>query len=430
MSPRQNAAAAYGPPSSHKKFAMKLKPTSTITRIAFVALALAALTQPLAAADLSDRYLLVNLHPSEVDDETFARIAELAVQRTAHGPQLGVGGIISYLRHPPQQSLDALQRLLALSQEHGLPVIVQLDGEQWWQDRPDLWNWWDPSRPGYDPANAANVEWFGWGQQHALKIAWRNWGRQLRVLPPPNLMSQRYRAACHEAMRPLLAEIVRWRSALPPEEAHLLVGVKVGWESAIGMGSHYYPGGNDLLDKDPTLDPVQRAQADELPGRGFQPIGYAAVTTAGLASGGELREDHLAEVVRRHLDDLAAAVRAAGLPREQIFTHAGGWKEGELLYAAAVNEHSCPGWSFYSHARDPQGDRTAMAALATSDAPYWGAVEWLPVGAGTAEAWESAIRTTLAADRCRYLCAYNWRKIADNQPALAAIRAALTANQR
>lgn len=400
---------------------------SSLFRATLTFLAILSSSHPLAAADLSDRYLLVNLHPSEINESTFARIAELAAARSAHGPRLGVGGIISYLRHAPHKSLADLQRLLALSQTYSLPVIVQLDGEQWWQARPDLWNWWDPNRPGYDPANAANVEWSGWGPEHALKIAWRNWGRQLRVLPPPNLMSPRYRAACHEAMQPLLAEIVRWHSALPPDQAHLFVGVKVGWESAIGMGSHYYPGGNDMLDQDPALDPVERANAEELPGRGFQPIGYAAVSTAGLARAGDLREQHLAEVIHRHLDDLAATVRTAGLPREQVFTHAGGWKEGELLYAAAVNPHSCPGWSFYQHARDPRGDRTAMAALATSDAPYWGAVEWLPVGAGTAQAWAAAVRTTLGADRCRYLCAYNWRKIANNKPALAGIRATLAA---
>ena len=60
---------------------------------------------------------------------------------------------------------------------------------------------------GYEPARlshrriASNVEWTNWSSDSAIKIAWRNWGRQLRVLPPPNLMSPRYREACHEEMR-------------------------------------------------------------------------------------------------------------------------------------------------------------------------------------------------------------------------------------
>jgi len=376
-----------------------------------------------------DQYVLVNLHPSEVNEATFAKVAALADQRDPQAPRLGVGAIFSYFRQPPARTRRALDKFLALAARHDLAVIVQLDGEQWWQARPDLWNWWDPAQPGYDPANAANVEWSGWGPEHALKLAWRNWGKQLRVLPPPNLMSERYRAAWRAEMPPLVEQVVRWRDGLPAERQWLLVGVKVGWESAIGMGSHYYPDGNRLLEADPALDPLKKVDAADLPGRGFQPIGYAAVTTAGLAAAGPLEEEHLAEVVRRHLDDLSQAARDAGLPRQQVFTHSGGWNEGELLYRSAVNEHACPGWSFYRHAKDPSGDATDMAALAASDAPYWGAVEWLPVGAGTADKWREAMEATLAVPRCRYLCIYNWRHVDGNAAALDAIGGILGAER-
>jgi hypothetical protein len=226
-------------------------------------------------------------------------------------------------------------------------------------------------------------------------------------------------------MDPLVKEIVRWRNELPADKRSLLVGVKLGWESAIGMGSHYYPNGNALLEKDSANDPDWDAKPEILPGRGYQPIGYAAVSTAGLAKSGELTEEHLAEIVHRHLDDLCIVAQKAGLQREQIFTHSGGWKEGELLYRAAVNGHSCPGWSFYRYARDPKKDKTAMAALATSDAPYWAAVEWLPIGARTDDEWHSAIRNTLAIDRCRYVCIYNWRQLKSNAVAIEGIRSAL-----
>jgi hypothetical protein len=226
-------------------------------------------------------------------------------------------------------------------------------------------------------------------------------------------------------MQPLIEEVMRWRGQLPPGKRWLLVGVKVGWESAIGMGSYYYPDGNLLLEKGPANDPHEKAKPEILPGRGFQPIGYAAVTAAGLASTGELKEAHLAEVVRQHLADLSATARAAGLPREQIFTHCGGWAEGELLYRAALNEDSCPGWSFYRHGRDPRNDTTAMEAVAASNAPYWAAVEWLPIGAKTSDDWRDAINNTLTTDRCRYLCIYNWREIKDNEIALDGIRRAL-----
>ena len=145
---------------------------------------------------------------------------------------------------------------------------------------------------------------------------------------------------CHAAA---VGRILRWQNKLPKDKRWLLVGVKVGWESAIGMGSHYYPNGNALLDKNPDDDPHWKSKPSVLPSCGFQPIGFAAVTTAGLAKDGDLKEEHLAEVVRRHLDDLSATVERAGFPREQIFTHCGGRLEDEQLYRSALNEHSCPG---------------------------------------------------------------------------------------
>ena len=96
-----------------------------------------------------------------------------------------------------------------------------------------------------------------------------------------------------------------------------------------------------------------------------------------------------------------------------------------MLYRSALNDDSCPGWSFYRYGRYPRGDKTAMQAVAASDALYWGAVAWLPIGAKTADDWRDAISNTLTTDRCRYLCIYNWRQIEDNAIALDGIRVAL-----
>jgi hypothetical protein len=34
------------------------------------------------------------------------------------------------------------------------------DGENWWDQAPELWNWWDTSKPGYNASNINNVEWW------------------------------------------------------------------------------------------------------------------------------------------------------------------------------------------------------------------------------------------------------------------------------
>jgi hypothetical protein len=117
-----------------------------------------------------------------------------------------------------------------------------------------------------------------------------------------------------------------------------------------------------------------------------------------------------------------------GVPRDRLFTHGAGWKEGELLYRATVNAFSCPGWSFYRHAADPRKDVGVQEALKVSDAPWWAATEWLLPGLREIEPWRQALERTLADRKCRYLCIYNWEGIRDSEPVLEAIRRTIAAS--
>jgi hypothetical protein len=376
-------------------------------------------------AEAHEQYVVINIAPEEDLQSSFQQIQRIMKGRTSERVGLGVGAIFSYLKLSREQCQEELERFLSLAERYEIPIVVQLDGEQWWGARPDLWNWWDPGRPGYDPRNRENVEWSGWGPEYAIKVAWRNWGSQMRVLPPPNFMSPRYRNACHDEMRILIPLILEWWGRLPDNKKHLLLGIKLGWESAIGVNSFYYPDGNSLLEQSEDGDPRLELKGDQVPDRGVVAIGYAAVTTAHLAERGELQAAHLAEIVRRHLKDLCALAAELGVPRERMFTHVGGWKDEELLYDAALNEYSCPGWSFYRHASDPTKDMGVHRVVQKSDAPYWAAAEWLLMGNQTAESWGNAIGRTLSDPKCRYMCIYNWNGIKDDREAINAVRGLL-----
>lgn len=370
--------------------------------------------------DFPSQYVIVN--GIDATEEAFNEVATVFGKTTDREIAVGVGFIISYFRMSSEEATQQLKRYLSLSEQYDLPVVVQLDGEQWWSNRPDLWNWWDKDKPGYNPANRRNVEWTGWTPDSAVKIGWRNWGRQLRVLPMPNLMSPDYREACHREMKQLVPIVLNWWQDLPENKKYLLVGIKLGWESAIGVNNWYYPNGNSYLDKPESEDPTYGLVNDSIPSRGVESIGYAAVSTLGLATSGELKEQDLTRVIRLHLEDLCQLSSELGVPKDRLFTHAGGWSQGETLYSAAVNKFSCPGWSFYTHAPNPVNDRTAMQALAQSDAPHWGAVEWLYMGENTQEKWSSAIQNTLSVNNLKYMCIYNWRGIKDNEHAISAIK--------
>ncbi len=367
------------------------------------------------------KYIIVNaVEPTAQSFEEVIQI--LGPNNDEQHIRIGVGFIVSYFRTSRTETVQRLKNYLILSQKYNLPVVIQLDGEQWWQARPDLWNWWDKNQPGYSPENRKNVEWTSWDADSAVKIGWRNWGGQVRVLPMPNLMSPVYRKACHAELQQLVPIIVDWWKALPDDKKDLLVAVKVGWESAIGVNNWYYPNGNSLLDQSAEKDPQYGLTTNLLPDRGVRAIGYAAVSTLGLAHSGQLKEAYLTEVVRRHLEDLSKFLANNGLPRDKIFTHCGGWSSGESLYTAAINKYSCPGWSFYKYATDPKLDITAMHALGKSNAPYWGAVEWLLEGQKTKQDWISAISHTLADQHMRYMDIYNWRNVKNKPACIEAIR--------
>ena len=69
------------------------------------------------------------------------------------------------------RALESLDALLALALANDVAVSVSLDATQWWQARPDLWNWWNASAPGYDAANTANVEWTGPSPANATRTS-------------------------------------------------------------------------------------------------------------------------------------------------------------------------------------------------------------------------------------------------------------------
>ena len=358
--------------------------------------------------------------PTE-DDDAIKKVAS-TFKALDEDIGVGVGMILSYLETEPNETVRKLKRFLSTAEQCNLPVVIEMDGINWWQARPDLWNWWDETKPGYDPNNRQNVEWTDWTAESAVKIGWRNWGRQFRVGPMPNLMSPAYLEACHTEVKRLVPIIVDWWQALPADKKHLLVAVQMGIECSIGANNWHYPDGNALLQKPEEDDPTYGLNHEVLPGRGVQAMGYATVSTLGLASQGELKEAHVTAAVSRYLSGLCRIASDAGVPRDRLFAHAGGWKEGESVYFAALNSYACPGWSFYTHAKDPMADLTAMEAVAKSDAPYWGALEWLLFNVEKQSEWEDALQRFLVIPRLRYVQVRHWGSIENDPVAIRAIQ--------
>lgn len=395
--------------------------------------------QPARHADHArpTQYILLNRAPGQgmyqgqpdtLGQTRFTEVLSALPNRPDARIQTGLSYVFSCFRTPPETTVAALRTFLQAAEATHTPVLVQIDTEHWWDARPDLWNWWDPQRPGFDPANRENVEWTDWSPDSALKIAWRNWGRQIRVLPPPNLASPRYLAACHAEIRRLVPIILDWHAQLPAEKKHLLVGIKLGHETSIGVNAYHYPRGNELLAQPASADPSRVLNTDDVLARGVAQIGFAALKTAGIRSQGTPTESELRDVARQYLQSLCQVAAEAGVPRHLLFAHGAGWKSGELSYDIPVNAYACPGWSFYAQAADPRHDVGVQRNLAQSDAPYWAATEWLLQGPFETPAWRKAIENTLADPRCRYMCIFNWESISQQPAVLQAITETVVAS--
>jgi hypothetical protein len=346
--------------------------------------------------------------------------------------RIGASFIFNLLEDDAQALERSLTAMMEASRQADIPVMLNLDGQNWWRNRPDLWNWWNPDLPGFDPDNRINVEWTDWGPEHAIKISWRNWGRQIRVQPAQNIFAPRVQKEHREKLAACAKVIARWYRELPAGKRYLLGGVKVGWEASINVNAYYYADGNRIFEANPTdtaNDPDARDAAKGFT-FGSANLGYAAATSFGLKKTGELTVADHEVMVHRYLAELAALVRSNGIPPHLIFTHQGGtyapWDK-HMSFKPAMNPDSIPGWSFYSH--DPQDCGSLASDLEAAGRRQWAAVEWWR-GASNAEQWRQRMERTLTFKQCRHLTVYNWEPFRDTPEALAAVRELITAASR
>lgn len=329
------------------------------------------------------------------------------------GKKLAVGnGVLFYIfSHPMDHFEIMLKKHFKMAEKYDIPILVQLDPVTFMMDVPNLWNWWDPKAPGYNPDNKNNVEWYGWGNQYAVKIGWLNWGTQTRLDPMPNWFSPAYQEAVKERMGLFLKWTAEWYKSLPKNKKYLLGGVKITGELGFGINNWYYENGNDYYGKPASSDPSKGIDMRVMPSRGVCQMGYAALTYSGIKTKGEILPEDIYELEWQFTHFVSDAAQGYGIPRSMLFTHAGG-VGGDL--AAAVQPNTCPSWSFYwDEAVDPQGTTSGqdkMKYLETSKAPYWGAAEW-NIGDQSKEVWEKALKNCYSIKGCRFLSLYNYDTI-------------------
>lgn len=362
---------------------------------------------------------------SQLDETFLTEITKALGSPQDENLRLGVSIVISILNDKPDEQVAKLKKILHLSEKTNIPIYINIDGQNWVDGRPDLWNWWDSEAPGYNPENRNNVEWYDWSADAAVKICWRDWGRQLRVRPPLNIFAPKVVEAHREGFDRLLPILKDWVDALPEEKKHLFIGLHIGWEAGFNYNAYHYKGGNKLYEKYPNteeFDP-KRTTIDVLdPISNMEVLGYSAATTLGIKREGKLTLEDFESMTRRYLEMWCKHVASYGFTQEQIFTHLGGNYEPferHYRYWPAINDYSTPGWSFYSV--NPHTAGSLDSDMAKAGRNRWAATEWLWLD-DKAENIYNNIQTTFSFRDCHMVVYYNWEGLSQNSEAQQAIR--------
>eukprot|EP00948_MAST-09A_sp_MAST-9A-sp1_P004282 g4282.t1 len=325
-----------------------------------------------------------------------------------------------------------VQQALSCSSLLDIPVNIALDGENWWAHS-NLMNWWDSSADGYNPANKQNVEWTGFPSNSSaepLRISWRNWGRQIRVSPMMNLHSPALLNLTKNRLRIVGQMINDWAEKLTPKKKHLFGGIKVGWESGIGMNAFYYPNGNKIATKwphDSSHDPTYGLHCStSIICDNITQIGFAAASSAGwVPTGGAhssvLSRFDIGNLTRLYVSNLTSVIHSIGIAPDKVFTHIGPQKPYNVtmpLTAASV-PFSNPGFSFYDTI--PQKLDALKNALAQTERDVWAASEF-GIHASSKDGWIELFNSTLSFRDCRFLDFYNWNSFKESVEGIEAVR--------
>jgi hypothetical protein len=316
-----------------------------------------------------------------------------------------------------------MRRILEIAESEDLPVFLPLNGFQWWDELPELYNWWDPDGThtpeaffkrqktkdfkerfikGYNPDNKWNVEWQDY--QTPMQLNSRNWGGGgFFLAPPPNLLQNTrakntYRDVLEARLRILLEVLDDKLNVWEQEKKlYLFAGLTIGTEVSLNasvspdeFNPYGYRGIQDLLC--PNINPTCGTE---------QKWSFPILDQA--------RQD----VLKGYLSDLSEIAVSYGIPKQRIYTHV--WAETEpgspnyATYApAAFNLYSRPGLSLYGFSQDPYALPQWRDALKNNGYPAWGGVEFSIDKVFSL--WQKGLNNTFNSNPtpAKIIAIYNW----------------------
>lgn len=326
-------------------------------------------------SDAEPRYLLFWGSPEQVPD----LVRKIGTKGDGRTRLLGFGQPCPTFQ--VEKQVPALvHACFEAARKHNVAVMLMFDLHIAWQNRPDLWNWFDPSKPGYDPANKANVEWFGWNGQPA-KVRYLDNGITERFAPPPCFTSKRLRHEWTRLVRQVVAPaILRELSVLKREgKERLFAGVLVGNEPMYDNYAHAGPEMATMI-------------ADD--GSPSGQLGYRSLLDRGFSKNHPPAHIHeaLGAIIQETVAFWCRQFADAGISPSRLYTHVPAQPPLELMsvpISAAFNKWARPGWTTYPIMQLEKGFQPLYRELHAHANPPWGGVEANVGFPGSAVDWET-----------------------------------------
>jgi len=351
--------------------------------------------------------------------------------------RLGVSYTFNYNTYTPEKINLSIKKMMELSEEYNIPIVIHLDGVNWWLNT-SLWNWFNPNSSNFKPENIHNVERFDWGTgpETAVKVGWRNWvdssvpQHQVRVpAPQPNLASEAFRQLHANKLEQILPTIAEWYKQLPSDKKYLLGGVVLGAEVSPYWGNFYYPNGNAHWEWEWSNQAAIREQDIRNgfvygPGNNAIPLGYAAAQTLAkrgvkIQTTGTITAETIGIIINDFLEYLIS-VSTKHIEPNKLITHAFFGPNHPLEAGIPKTAGVIPGWTTF-----PQFlEQIKVDENSPHRGMPWAAVEF-PVGALiTADTFERIFNH----GNCRQINIKHWEDMKLNPGHLHAIRTALAHN--
>ncbi len=279
-----------------------------------------------------------------------------------------------------EQLPGLIRTAFAVAREQGLAVMLHFDFHLAWKRRPDLWNWFDPNLPGYNPDNKSNVEWHGWDGP-PNKVHYLNHGVLERLPPSMCLTSRRTRAEVTRIVSKVIGPVLREEVAKLEANGKgaLFAGILVGSEPSI----------EDYSKPEPELAKMMQADG-VLPG----PLGYRALLDRGYRPDNPPPDFHkaLAGIIQETVAFWCEQFVHAGIPAEKLYPHVAAPAAIELMSApiwTAFNKSSRPGWTTYAVGVLGESFQPIYDELKKHGSPPWAGVEANAGMPGSIVEWET-----------------------------------------